>query len=157
MVNADETAWYILPLNVHTWATTGIENVIILTKDEEKANLSCMFSITSNYQALKLFLILDNKKVTNDEFENIENDSYPHSVKLSNSQWMTQKLFCEYLKFLRGHISADKTIHLLIDNAPSHKGKNIEGKAEELNIFYTTFCQAVLTSYSRLIFEFSVV
>lgn len=134
LVNADETAWYILPQNVHTWATTGSENVIILTKDEEKANFTCMCSITSNYQALKLFLILDNKKVTNDEFENIENDSYPHSVNMSNSQWMTQKLFCEYLKFLRDQISADKTIHLLIDNAPSHKGQIIEDKAEELNI-----------------------
>lgn len=134
LVNADETSWYILPQNVHTWANTNSENVIILTKDEEKANFICMSSITSNYQSLNLFLFFNQKKILNDEFDEIESDSYPHSIKLSNSQWMTQELFCDYLVFLRSQISEDKIIHLLVDNVPSHKVTKIEQKAQELNI-----------------------
>ena len=42
---------------MHTWATTNSENVIILTKDSEKDNFTCMSSIISNYQIVFLPMI----------------------------------------------------------------------------------------------------
>lgn len=87
---AVETSWHILPTNVHDWANTGDENVIILTKYCEKANFTAMCSVTSNYQPLNLFLIVDKRSTTEEDLENIKNEIYPHTIRRSNSQWMTK-------------------------------------------------------------------
>lgn len=61
VINADETAWYILPSKLITWALTGSKSVQINVDDSEKVHISVMCSITSDFEKLPLFFIAKGK------------------------------------------------------------------------------------------------
>ena len=62
IVNADETAWRILPNGCTTWATRGADAVTINTNDDEKKMVTVMASVTASGRKLPLMVIATGKR-----------------------------------------------------------------------------------------------
>lgn len=132
ILNADETYWHILPNNTRTWARKGSDHVVIRTFDSTKAHITAMATINQDGSKLPLFLIA--KGETEKCEQSQLGDIFPHESHHSTNAWMTRELFIKYLSFIRNQYPQNEQIHLIIDRSSTHKGEEVNQKAQELNI-----------------------
>lgn len=132
IVNADETAWRILPNGCTTWAIRGSDSVLVNVKDDEKQTITVMASITASATKLPLMMIA---KGTGNRCEATQlGDIYPHFSHHTESGWMDQDAFVTYLKFLRQQFHDDQKVYLILDTYSSHRTQSAREMAEGLNI-----------------------
>lgn len=110
VVNADETAWRILPAYFRTWAVKNSKNFIINVHDDEHAHISVMGTVTPTGEKLPLFLIADGAG-DDDKEGQLGDDNAPNVGIVSKTAFMSTPCFIEYLKFLRNQFYKDKKIH----------------------------------------------
>ncbi len=132
VINADETAWYILPNNILTWAETSSKSVQINVQDSDKYHITVMCSITSEFEKIPLFFIARGKteRSERNQIGDVGENEKTHSPK----SFMTTNCFIKYLQFLRSRYPINKTIHLILDSYSSHKSVTSIQKAQDLNI-----------------------
>ena len=132
ILNAEETAWKIMPNGITTWAIRGSDNVKLIVEDDTKECLSVMATITAAGTKLPLFIVTRGK--TSRVEESQAGDVWPHHTSHSESGWMTEKTFEEYLKQIRQHYSDDLELHLILDIYPCHRTDSVKQMATGLNI-----------------------
>ena len=133
VVNADETGWQILPPKMRTWAKINSLNILINVKDNDKAHISAMCSITANMQKLPIFFIAKGDSDSCEESQ-IGDDIFPNVSTHSPKSYMNTDCFIQYLSFLREQFPGDSTINLIIDSYSSHIAERSKNVAQELNI-----------------------
>lgn len=133
VVNADETGWQILPPKMKTWARTNSTNIIINVKDNERAHISAMCSITADLKKLPIFFIAKGNTAACEDSQ-IGDEIFPNVATHSPKAYMNTKCFIQYLKFLRDQFPDGKKIHLIVDSYSSHVAKASKMAAERNNI-----------------------
>lgn len=132
VVNADETAWRILPNGCTTWAIRGCDSVLVQVCDDEKQTITVMASITAAGTKLPMMMIA--KGTTHRCEETQLGDIYPHFAYHTESGWMNADAFLTYLKFLRQQFIDDQKVYLVLDTYGSHRTQSAREMAEALNI-----------------------
>ena len=89
---------------------------------------------TINQDGSKLPLFLIAKGETEKCEQSQLGDIFPHESHHSTNAWMTRELFIKYLSFIRNQYPQNEQIHLIIDRRSTHKGEEVNQKAQELNI-----------------------
>ena len=88
ILNADETAWKIMPNGLTTWTVKGTDNIQLLVNDDAKECLTVMATITAAGTKLPLFIIAKGKT---QQVEQLQiGDVYPHFTSHSESGLMTR-------------------------------------------------------------------
>ena len=132
IINCDETSYCLYPKGLLTWAVVGQDNVKTLIQGNEKDNMTVIASITAEGKKLPLMFIAKGKT---ERAENSQiGDIGPHWKTHSESGWMTNEAFQEYLKKLREHFGDNETIHLVLDCYKTHKSELTRNLAKNLNI-----------------------
>ena len=133
VVNADETGWQILPPKMKTWAKINSSNIIINVKDNDKAHISAMFSITADMKKLPIFFIAKGESEVCEENQ-IGDDIFPNVSTHSPKAYMNTDCFLQYLSFLREQFPGDSRINLIVDSYSSHITEKSKDEAQKLNI-----------------------
>ena len=132
IVNADETAWRILPNGCTTWATRGADAVTINTNDDEKKMVTVMASVTASGRKLPLMVIATGKSHRCEATQ--LGDIWPHLSHRTERGWMNVDAFRVYLKFLRQQFPDGDVIYLVLDAYSSHRAPSARAMAADLNI-----------------------
>ena len=132
VINADETAWFILPSDTRTWAETGSDSVVLQTVDDDKKKLTVMASITAAGTKLPLFVIAKGKSKRCEESQ--IGDISPHVSSHSEASWMTTACFEEYLRMIRQQYPDNDPLFIIVDSFSVHKAQSAMTLAAELNI-----------------------
>ena len=101
IVNADETAWRILPNGCTTRATRGADAVTINATDDEKKMVTVMASVTASGRKLPLMVIAAGKSRHREATQLGETHLSHHT----ETGWMNADAFRVYLKFFPGAVS----------------------------------------------------
>ena len=132
IVNCDETSYCLYPKGLLTWAVVGQDNVKTLIQGNEKDNMTVIASITAEGKKLPLMFIAKGKT------ERVENsqigDVGQHWKTHTESGWMTNEAFQEYLRKLREHFGDEEPIHLVLDCYKTHKSEVTRNLANFLKI-----------------------
>ena len=132
ILNADETQWRVLMPPKRSVAKVGQDSVKLNIDGDKKAGFTILATISSDGEKLPLVFIAKGKSKschkqlgTHPKFEFI--------VYHSQSGWITEEIFCEYLIWIQSIIQ-NKKIYLIVDQYGSHFGSDAMAKAKELNI-----------------------
>ena len=129
--NADETAWNVAMIGDRTITESGVDGVHININGNPKQNITILSTITASGKKLKLFMIA--KGITNSCHKQLGSRALTEAiVKHSNSGWMNQKVFVEYLYWLNEQDSRPKC--LLLDQYKCHISEETMEVANKLNI-----------------------
>ena len=131
ILNADETAWRILPNGATTWAQTGCDSVTLATRDSEKATVTVMATVSAAGTKLPLMMICKGGPIAE---RNQLGDVHPHLTFHTKKGWMNHEAFEMYLKFLRQQFVDDDIIYLLLDTFTVHRKPELRELANGLNI-----------------------
>ena len=132
ILNADETAWRILPSTMSTWADVGSDSISVSVSDDAKKMITVMATITSAGTKLPLFMIAKGKTAIAEKSQ-LGDISY-HMSAHSQSGWMEQECFEVYLKWLRQQYNDDEPLYLLLDQFPVHISESSKSCAKSLKI-----------------------
>ena len=132
IVNCDETSYCLYPKGLLTWAIVGEDNVRTLINGSEKENITVIASITADGEKLPLMFIAKGKTERVEESQ--IGDISSHWKTHSETGWMTNETFQEYLKKLREHFGDNKPIHLVLDCYKTHKSEVTKNLAKNLNM-----------------------
>ena len=131
VLNADETAWRILPNGATTWAQTGSDNVTLTIRDDEKQTVTVMATVSASGSKFPLMMICKGGPIAE---RNQLQDIHPHLPFHTEKGWMNRESFETYLKFIRQQFSDDDPIYLLLDTYTVHKLACVRELAAGLNI-----------------------
>lgn len=131
IVNIDETSWHAMPNNMRTWALKGATSVQIRTNTDEKLAMTVICGITAARTKLPMLIIA--KGATDTVCRNL-GDISPHRSAHSESGWVTEDVFAEYLMWLREYYADDDRIYLIMDGYSVHRTQKIKELASNLNI-----------------------
>ena len=131
IINVDETAWQPLPNNLRTWAVRGSKCVQIRTQSNEKLRMTAICAITAERTKPPMHLIVKGRSRRSLD---ALGDTSPHRCCVTESGWITQPLFCEWLMWLRQTYGTDDKLYLILDCYSIHKEEAIRTISQTLNI-----------------------
>ena len=100
---------------------------------DKRAGFTILGTISSEGDKFPLALFAKGKqKRCHKQLGNHPNHNY--KVFHSESGWVTEQTFCEYLAWIRGIVGSTKKIYLVVDQFGAHFGSSVEEKASELKI-----------------------
>lgn len=152
ILNADETFWRCADQGLYTWAPKGAESIQLVSPNNDKAGFTALATIRYDGSTLPLILIAKGKTQQCERshfgfFNPLRNSSPDKRVKHytthSNSGWVDNDVWDEYLAFIRSQIpykpgtaETDQVnkILLLCDSFGAHHTDRAKQKAQELNI-----------------------
>lgn len=131
IVNIDETSWHAVPNNMRTWALKGSQSVQIRTSTDEKLAMTVLCGITAARTKLPMLIVA--KGATDTVCKNLGEIS-PHRAAHSESGWVNEGVFTEYLMWLREYYGDDDKIYLVMDCYSVHRTERVKDLARTLNI-----------------------
>ena len=102
IINIDETAWQLFPKNLLVWQNKGEDhNVCYMNKANHKECITVMAGITASGTKIPLLFVATGRT---EKCENSQlGDVGPHWKIHSESGWVTEEVFLQYLQMLRNH------------------------------------------------------
>ena len=131
IVNVDETAWFLYPKGLLTWATKGDSNISLSISGSEKENVTALCSITAAGTKLPMMLIAAGKTAAVEQSQ--LGDIYPHWKTHSESGWTTEETFIEYLLHIAEFFQHEE-VHLILDVYTAHRTELVKETARNNNI-----------------------
>jgi hypothetical protein len=132
ILNCDETAWRVYPGNILTWWDTGADDVAIHVDGDEKSVITVLATISASHKKWPLFFVAKGKT------ERVERSQVGeigiHWRSHSESGWMRQEIFAQYLHHLRQQVPDGEKIFLICDVHASHRTDAVKQLASGLNI-----------------------
>ena len=135
IINIDETSWQLFPKNILVWQNKGEDhNVCYMNKANPKDCLTVMAGISASGTKIPLMFVATG---TTERCENGQlGDVHPHWHVHSESGWVTEEVFLQYLQLLREHFGGvdGKKLYLILDVYPSHRTDDVKNFAAGLNM-----------------------
>ena len=132
ILNCDETGWKLFPPGILTWAETGYDNVTRDGKVEEKAQITAIATVTAANTKLPLLFVAQGKTTTVEETQ-IGDVGY-HWKAHSESGWVNEQVFSQYLHQIRQYYDDSDKLYLILDVYPAHRNIEVINEAAALNI-----------------------
>ena len=127
-----ETGWKLFPPGILTWAETGYDNITRAGKVDDKSQITAIATVTAALTKLPLFFVAQGKTEQVEETQ-IGDVSY-HWKTHSESGWVTEDVFSQYLNHIRQYFDDMEKIYLILDVFPAHRHQKVIKEAAELNI-----------------------
>lgn len=135
IINIDETSWQLFPNNLLVWQNKGEDhNVCYLNKANPKDCMTVMAGISASGTKLPLMFVATG---LTDQCEKGQlGDVHPHWKIHSESGWVNEEVFLQYLQKLRDYFGGvdGPELHLILDVYPSHRTDDVKNFAAGLNI-----------------------
>lgn len=132
ILNCDETGWKLFPKGILVWSETGIDNGGTMAKMSDKEQLTVLATVSAANTKLPLFFLAKGKTELVDNTQ--IGDVCYHWRSHTESGWMNDEAFAEYLMHIREHFADEKTIHLILDVYKAHLTDDVREIANTLNI-----------------------
>jgi hypothetical protein len=132
ILNCDETAWRVYSGNILTWWDTGADDVSTHINGDEKSSITVLATISASHRKWPLFFLAKGKT---DRVEASQiGDVGDHWRSHSESGWMKEHVFTQYLHHLRTQVPSGDRIFLICDLHASHRTGTVKQVATQLNI-----------------------
>ena len=153
VVNIDETCWRLVPNNLKTWSPKGSNSVQINTLMNEKMSMTVICAITAAHTKLPMTLVVKGK--SNKTLQSI-GDVSPHRAEYTETGWISDTLFMDYLVWLRQFYRDVVPISVLLDCYSIHRRQDITAFARDRLNFHFQFipggCTDDLQPLDRAVF-----
>lgn len=132
ILNCDETGYELIPKGILSWAQTNVDNNVSLSNTSDKSQITVLSTVTCEKTKLPLYFIAKGKTSKVDDSQ--LGDVGYHWKNHSESGWINDELFQDYLMHLREYFPDDDELHLILDIYKAHLTDNVKAMAKALNI-----------------------